>query len=294
MEATLPASNFRFIRQVRGFLVLAVIFVAIGLVNLLQVASLLIFPFSKKRFRGFNTYIVGTWGRLISNLMRKVVGVKIIYTGENITQPENAFMIQNHQSMTDIVVFLPYAESIKQIYHLKWYTKNSFKYIPGPGWCLWFINCIFLKRDWTKDAQRVERTFATFTKDKIPFYLTCFAEGTRLTPEKLAKSQAFAKERGEPIPRHVLIPRTKGFVSTIKGLGGLIDAVHDITIGYPNFAPSIWQIACGETPEVHIHFNRYTLDQLPKDDEGLAQWLKERYKAKDDLLERFHKTGQLI
>ncbi|CAI5996210.1 unnamed protein product [Closterium sp. NIES-64] len=41
------------------------------------------------------------------------------------------------------------------------------------------------------------------------FWVALFMEGTRFTPEKLKAAQEYAKEAGLPIPRHVLVPRTK-------------------------------------------------------------------------------------
>lgn len=43
----------------------------------------------------------------------------------------------------------------------------------------------------------------------IPFWLALFVEGTRFTPAKLLAAQEYAASQGLPIPRNVLIPRTK-------------------------------------------------------------------------------------
>lgn len=47
----------------------------------------------------------------------------------------------------------------------------------------------------------------------MPFWLTIFVEGTRLTPDKLLASQEFAISKGLLIQENVLIPRTKVKVS---------------------------------------------------------------------------------
>lgn len=41
------------------------------------------------------------------------------------------------------------------------------------------------------------------------FWLTIFVEGTRITPDKLLAAQEFAILKGLPVPKNVLIPRTK-------------------------------------------------------------------------------------
>lgn len=43
----------------------------------------------------------------------------------------------------------------------------------------------------------------------LPFWLALFVEGTRFTQAKLFAAQEYAVSNGLPIPRNVLIPRTK-------------------------------------------------------------------------------------
>lgn len=42
-----------------------------------------------------------------------------------------------------------------------------------------------------------------------PFWLALFVEGTRFTQKKLVAAQEYAVSVGMPVPRNVLIPRTK-------------------------------------------------------------------------------------
>lgn len=43
----------------------------------------------------------------------------------------------------------------------------------------------------------------------MPLWLALFVEGTRFTQSKLMAAQEYAASRGLPIPRNVLLPRTK-------------------------------------------------------------------------------------
>lgn len=43
----------------------------------------------------------------------------------------------------------------------------------------------------------------------LPFWLALFVEGTRFTQAKLLAAQEYAASAGLPIPRNVLVPRTK-------------------------------------------------------------------------------------
>ena len=46
----------------------------------------------------------------------------------------------------------------------------------------------------------------------VPFWLALFVEGTRFTKTKLLAAQEFAASKGLPIPKNVLIPRTKVYI----------------------------------------------------------------------------------
>jgi len=43
----------------------------------------------------------------------------------------------------------------------------------------------------------------------VPFWLAIFAEGTRFTQAKLLDAQQYAHSKGLPVPKNVLLPRTK-------------------------------------------------------------------------------------
>ena len=43
----------------------------------------------------------------------------------------------------------------------------------------------------------------------LPFWLALFVEGTRFTEAKLLAAKEYAVANGLPVPRNVLIPRTK-------------------------------------------------------------------------------------
>ena len=51
-----------------------------------------------------------------------------------------------------------------------------------------------------------------------PMWLCLFAEGTRLTPQKLEASQEYSRKNGLPVLQHHLQPRTRGFNHIIQNL----------------------------------------------------------------------------
>ncbi|KAF3776308.1 1-acyl-sn-glycerol-3-phosphate acyltransferase [Nymphaea thermarum] len=71
-----------------------------------------------------------------------------------------------------------------------------------------------------------------------PFWLALFVEGTRFTQAKLVAAQEYAEATGLPVPRNVLIPRTKGFVSAVATMRSFVPAIYDVTIAIPKDHPS--------------------------------------------------------
>jgi 1-acyl-sn-glycerol-3-phosphate acyltransferase len=177
---------------------------------------------------------------------------------------------------------------------LKWFVKDILKYVPGIGWGMVFLDCIFLKRDWNRDRNSLDRTFGKFMREQIPMWTISFAEGTRVQPRKLERSQAFAEERILPRLEHLLLPRTKGFVATVKGLREHLDAVYDVTIAYEKGVPTLWQWSKGYVHKVNLHVRRFPMDDLPQDDEELASWLYARFQEKDARLGHYYESGELL
>lgn len=105
---------------------------------------------------------------------------------------------------------------------------------------MWFSEYFFLERRWTKDEITLKVSVNVFIRIcltqssslsfynswgfplqsgfqqledfPMPFWLALFVEGTRFTQAKLMVAQEFAASRGLPIPRNVLLPRTKVIV----------------------------------------------------------------------------------
>lgn len=259
----------------------------------IQVASLVVRPFSRPAFRRVNRWCARSiWGAWVL-LVERIHGDRLVITGDRPPSRENAIVIANHQSMVDIMVLLCLAWRCQRLGHLKFFAKKAVKYVPGPGWGMQFLDCVFVDRDWTRDRARIESVFARFRLEKIPIFLVSFLEGTRITPAKHAAAVAHATERGLAAPRHTLIPRTKGFVAMFQGLHGHVDAVYDLTIGYPNGTPTLFAGFGGCIGDIALDVRRYDTADLPSPDDeaGLTAWVQARYAEKDERLAVFHATG---
>lgn len=274
------------------FFVLVLILVVINILQMLSV--IIIRPFSLHAFRKFNSYCAHLWWGWCTSTVKILHGIRLEVTGDQLTpemKKENSVVILNHQTMADITVLLMYAKDQGRLGDLKWYVKDVLKYVPGIGWGMVFLDCLFIKRNWTDDKDKIQAVFAKVIKYSIPVWIISFLEGTRFTQAKKERSQAYAAKQGLPILNHVLIPRTKGFVATVQGMENHIQAVYDLTIGYVGKTPTLRDWVKGYVKEVHLDIKRFPISTLPKDEKSLSQWALERFQQKDLLLDRFYKAG---
>jgi len=228
------------------------------------------------------TAAVEVWGRW-----------ELVFSGDYLPPNETAFVIVNHRWVVDWLMILCTAKRKGRLGCSKFFAKDSIKFIPGIGWGIWMLDYIFLARNWSKDQESINRTFKNLKDRKFPFWLVSHVEGTRLTPEKLKQSQDFAKKKDLPIWNNVLLPRSKGFVSTIQGLDDTIKAVYDFTIVYEDGRrpPTFSSMAFRRGGRAHIHTRRYPIETLPKKEEELNDWLMDRWIEKEKLIDTMLKEG---
>ena len=193
--------------------------------------------------------------------------------------------------MADITVTFSFARAKGRVGDLKWFVKDVLKYVPGVGWGMLFLDCPFIKRDWTADKDYIHNVFRNILDYDVPIWLMTFAEGTRVRPEKISRSREYAEKQGRTPLEHVLIPRTKGFVASVQALRGHVDAVYDLTIGYVGGVPTLWQWTKGYVRKVHLDVRRYAINELPENEEALSDWLIKRFEEKDRLLDSFYSNG---
>lgn len=277
--------------RIYGLIALVLLLSSLLFVNFLQTLSLLLKPLFPRLFRRANRELANSWWTLCDLYAQHVYGIEVVFSGCDLPMRENALVLCNHQEMADITVLFRLARQKGRLGDMKWFVKDVLKYAPGVGWGMLFLDCLFIKRDWLKDKHKIEKTFATLLAYKVPVWLVSFVEGTRMKPSSLASSQRYAAASGLTPLKHVLVPRSKGFVATVEGLGSHLDAVYDITIGYVDGVPTLWQWAEGRVRKVHVHVRRYALADLPQGSEALGAWLHARYVEKDALLDAYYAQG---
>ena len=122
-----------------------------------------------------------------------------------------------------------------------------------------------------------------------PVSVMNFVEGTRFTKAKHDKQNS-------PY-QHLLVPKAGGAAFVLDAMGDSIETLVDVTIAYPNGAPSFWDFLCGKVPEIrmdirtqhipeHLNGRDYTNDAEHR--QNMKSWLGELWQAKDARL-----TGML-
>ncbi|PIE89243.1 MAG: hypothetical protein CR997_12390 [Acidobacteria bacterium] len=259
--------------------------------NALQTFSLLVWPFSKRFFRRINQAMAHFWWTFFITVVEKKNKIKVTFWGQDVPEKEHVILISNHQCMADIPTVMTLARRKQRIGDLKFFVKDIIKYVPGVGWGMLFLDCLFVKRTWSADRESISQTFRNISRYKVPIWLVSYLEGTRFTAKKLISSRKFAAKAGHWMPEHVLLPRTKGFVATVQGLRDCVSAIYDLTIGYPDGVPTLWQIISGFVPSLHIHISRTAIVDIPTDPAEISNWVMEQFKKKDQLMSFFSQHG---
>ncbi|KAL2466146.1 1-acyl-sn-glycerol-3-phosphate acyltransferase 2 [Abeliophyllum distichum] len=273
---------------------LGVLFFLSGLVvNFIQaVCFVLLRPLSKNTYRRVNEVVAELlWLELVW-LIDWWAGVKIqLYTDSEtfkLMGKEHALLIPNHRSDIDWLVGWVLAQRSGCLGSSLAVMKNSSKLLPVIGWSMWFSEYLFLERSWAKDESTLKLGFQRLRDFPLPFWLALFVEGTRFTQAKLLAAQEYATSTGMPVPRNVLIPRTKGFVTAVSHMRSFVPAIYDVTVAIPKTlpAPTMLRLFKGQSSMVHVHIKRHLMKDLPETDDAVAQWCRDVFVAKDKLLDK--------
>ncbi|KAE9466030.1 hypothetical protein C3L33_02061, partial [Rhododendron williamsianum] len=95
---------------------------------------------------------------------------------------------------------------------------NFSKYIQVIGWSMWFSEYLFLERSWAKDETTLKVWLCSMirstTAKRLPsaILVGTFCRRYSFYAGKAFSSSRVAASTGLPVPRNVLIPRTKGIM----------------------------------------------------------------------------------
>ncbi|MCV2884696.1 acyltransferase [Aestuariibacter sp. AA17] len=212
-------------------------------------------------------------------------------------------VIANHQSWVDIVVLQRIFN--RKIPFLKFFLKKELIWVPFLGVAWWALDFPFMKRYSRsfiqknphlkgKDLETTRKACEKFRSK--PVSIMNFVEGTRWTPAKHAKQDAEFS--------HLLKPRAGGIAFVLSAMGDHLHKLLDVTIYYPQGAPSFWDFVCGKVKDIHVNINVLSIDDILKSDifamdyfdnqaqrERFQTWLNQVWTAKDNSIKALS-TGQ--
>eukprot|EP00475_Leptophrys_vorax_P000009 TRINITY_DN10002_c0_g1_i1.p1 TRINITY_DN10002_c0_g1~~TRINITY_DN10002_c0_g1_i1.p1 ORF type:complete len:336 (+),score=85.70 TRINITY_DN10002_c0_g1_i1:572-1579(+) len=226
----------------------------------------------------------------------RIAGVEHVFSGDKLPPGENVIVICNHIGLFDFAYLFSITEKKGMVGFSKFFSKDEIKKYPFWGWGMMLLDYIWVKRDWTEDNTRIRETFAKqLDNPDEPIGIFIFPEGRRLTPSRLAEAQKFAQEKHLPVLKNVLYPRVKGFRASVKALESMVDAVYDVTLGYPKRDfPSVYTYLSGSySDSLHMHVRRIPLSHFKNmSEDDVSTWLYNTWKEKDQLLEYFYEHGE--
>lgn len=207
-------------------------------------------------------------------------------------------VIANHQSWVDILVLQRIFSG--RIPFLKFFLKKELIWVPFLGLAWWALDFPFMQRFKKsylaknphlkgKDLETTRRACEKF-KYK-PVSVMNFVEGTRYTTEK--------HQRQKSPFRHLLKPKAGGIAFVLSAMGDKLHKLVDVTIHYPQGAPSFWGFICGSVNKIQVRVEVMTLDGIaprdyfndPAERVSFQGWLNQRWQHKDDVIEQLKKSS---
>lgn len=224
------------------------------------------------------------WMRLTQRTQWDVAGV-------NSLEYRGWYMVNcNHQSWVDIIVLQHLLN--RRIPMLKFFLKRQLIYVPVIGLAWWALDFPFMRRHSQsylkahpekryEDLEESRRACEKFAL--IPTSVMNFPEGTRFTP---------AKHRAQQSPyRHLLKPKAGALALALAVLGNKFDSLLDVTIVYPDGAPTFWEFLCGRVPRIIVRAHRLPIPPElragdyagdPEFRKTFQHWLEELWRRKDE------------
>jgi len=210
---------------------------------------------------------------------------------------ENAIVVLNHKYDIDWLLGWILCQRVNLLAGAKVVSKSALKYIPILGWSFWFAEYIFLKRVWEKDQKLLIRDLKNIFNypEGLHYCIIIMCEGTRFTKEKYEASMEIAKQKGMPVLKHHLLPRTKGFTLLASQIRGKVDYIYDLTLAVHNIngaKPTLKDVVNGVPVKYEMVLRRIPVDTIPVEDEKkCAEFVQKLYQEKDEIFDVFDKNG---
>ncbi|VVC25989.1 Acyltransferase, C-terminal domain,Phospholipid/glycerol acyltransferase [Cinara cedri] len=246
-----------------------------------------------RAFRYFMGTIFSVWEMYPTVLMRLLFNTRFIITGDRINPLDGALLIMNHRNRLDWNFLWAgmYYSAEPPAHKLKMILKSAIRHVPFAGWVMQLCGFLYIQRRWDHDQTSMKKQLKYFSDLNDTHQILLFPEGTDLSPNNIARSNKYADKNNLPNYKYVLHPKTTGFVFLADTMrtNKQLNAVYDLTVGYPDLIPQTEMDALkGVFPKnVHFHIKRYDESELPINGEDLKIWLNNVWQEKEKRLAYF-------
>jgi 1-acyl-sn-glycerol-3-phosphate acyltransferase len=242
----------------------------------------------------------------INNINQNIFSRTRFYTEniEGLNTKEWYLVISNHQSWVDILVLQRVFN--RKIPFLKFFLKKELIWVPFIGIAWWALDFPFMRRYSRtflnknphlkgKDLETTKKACEKFQHK--PVSVMNFIEGTRFTKQKWhTTGEVYSK---------LLLPKAGGIAFVLSAMGKQLTRLVDVTIHYPEGAPSYWDFVTGKVAEVNVSVKTVLIEDLfnkgifsdsyfddPAQKEIFQQWLNNMWQEKNKELEFMERNNK--
>ena len=228
--------------------------------------------------------------------IRRLFGLRFEIEGLELAGPGPILMMIRHASIIDNTLPDVIVGGAHRL-GFRFVIKRELQMLPtidiGGRW----VPTLFVRRASGDTEAELERMRALTVNLSADEGLLIYPEGTRWTPEKLARAQAIIAERQPEIAplanrlRHLLPPRLGGALVLLESSRGA-DVVIFGHVGLDGFEyiSDIWSGGLVGTT-VRLKFWRFPASDVPYDRAELVAWLYDRWQELDDWIAEVSSAG---
>ncbi|KAJ4933022.1 hypothetical protein JOQ06_029860 [Pogonophryne albipinna] len=270
-------------------LLMGFVFVVSGLIiNFIQLCTCILWPINKRLYRIINCRLAySLWSQLVM-LLEWWSGTECTLYADQATVDkfgkEHVITILNHNYEIDFLCGWTMCERYGILGSSKVLAKHELLKVPLIGWTWYFLEIVFCKRKWEEDRKTVFNSLNRLKDYPEYMWFLLYCEGTRFTEAKHQISMQVAESKGLPKLKYHLLPRTKGFTTTLQCLKGTVTA--------DNQTPTLLGIVSGKKYKADLSVRRFPVEDIPDDEKECATWLHKLYQEKDALQESYKKEGK--
>ena len=228
------------------------------------------------------------WARNHLGAVRILFGLRFEIEGAEQLSPGNYILMLRHASiidnlLSDVLIGHEYGIGIRYV------IKREIQTLPaidiGGRW----IPTVFVKRaslDPDTEIKAIRELSRDMSENEI---LGIYPEGTRPTPEKLARAQAVIAERQPDVApyasrlNHLMPPRLGGPLALINEATDGTDIVFCGHVGFDGLRTvySLWHGDLnGQT--IRLKYWRFTGEEIPEGEAARTEWLYDKWQMVDD------------